>query len=83
MWMAPVLQQISLIDNGVLDKIEETPVRLTGFSSILSRTPLSMSEICWRSGATHNGMMESWNIGYQNEKRLLLPKEHSVRGTLR
>jgi len=29
-----------------------------------------------------HGMMESWNIGYQNEKGLFLPKEHSVRGTL-
>jgi hypothetical protein len=26
MWMAPPLQQIALMDNGILDKIEETPV---------------------------------------------------------
>jgi len=25
MWISPLLQQISLIDNGVLEKIEETP----------------------------------------------------------
>jgi hypothetical protein len=25
LWMAPLLQQILLMDNGVLDKIEETP----------------------------------------------------------
>jgi hypothetical protein len=29
MWMAPLLQQIALMDNGVLDKIEETPGALS------------------------------------------------------
>jgi len=28
MWMVPLLQQISLIDNGVLDKIGESPENL-------------------------------------------------------
>jgi len=27
--------------------------------------------------------MEAWNSGYQNEKALFLPKEHSVWGSLR
>jgi hypothetical protein len=26
MWMAPLLRQIALMDNGILEKIEETPV---------------------------------------------------------
>jgi hypothetical protein len=52
------------------------------FLNFVENTVVDERNLLENWGHPH-GMMESWNIGYQNEKGLLLPKEHSVRGTLR
>jgi hypothetical protein len=47
--------------------------RVSGVSSMLKRTPLSMSAICWRGGGPstwNDGMVEKWSTGYRNRNAL-------------
>ena len=52
----------------------------TGASSVLSRTPLSMSEICWRSGVPIEGEREGESRPFGGRKGQVFPARESRKG---